>query len=81
MTVLRLLQMTTAVSALARIACVLTIAVLLHVVRDKWFAFDPVHAEQLLYVRSPEALDRMALEFDALAADRLLDPRDTTLRR
>jgi hypothetical protein len=59
-------------AALARLfvaGCVLFAAILLHVGRERWFVLDDVHAQQLLYVGSPETLGRMALEFDAVAAD------------
>lgn len=44
-------------------------AVLLQVARDRAFPRDASQVEQMLYVRSGEALKRMALSFDALAAD------------
>jgi hypothetical protein len=43
-------------------------AIVLQIVRDRSFPPDPV-VQRLLYVRSPEALDRLVLGFDALAAD------------
>lgn len=47
----------------------LLLAILLQIARDRSFPMDTVHAQQLLYVRSPEALGRIVLGFDALAAD------------
>jgi hypothetical protein len=47
----------------------LALAVVLQTARDRWFPLDPAHVQQLLYVRSPDALPRLVLEFDALAAD------------
>jgi len=49
-------------------AASLGIAIMLQIVRDRTFPADPV-VQRLLYVRSPEALDRLVLGFDALAAD------------
>ncbi len=46
----------------------LGVAIMLQVARDRAFPADPV-VQQLLYVRSPAALDRLVLGFDALAAD------------
>jgi hypothetical protein len=51
------------------VASTLALAVLLQIARDRWFPLDAAHAQQLLYVRSPDALPRLVLEFDALAAD------------
>lgn len=48
-------------------AC-LGIAIVLQIVRDRTFPADAV-VQRLLYVRSPQALDRMVLGFDALASD------------
>lgn len=51
-------------------ACLcLSLAVTLQVVRDRAYPRQTTDTEQLLYVRSPEALDRIVLGFDALAAD------------
>jgi hypothetical protein len=47
----------------------LGVAVLLQVVRDRAYPRDVRETGRLLYVRSGEAARRMALEFDALAAD------------
>jgi hypothetical protein len=62
-------QVTTAVARLSATVGLLILAILLHVGRERWVQWDPVHAQQLLHVRSPESLRRMALEFDALVAD------------
>jgi len=48
-------------------AC-LGLAILLQIARDRAFPADPV-VQQLLYVRSPQVVDRLVLGFDALAAD------------
>ena len=48
-------------------AC-LGLAILLQIARDRAFPADPV-VQQLLYVRSPQVIDRLVLGFDALAAD------------
>ncbi len=45
------------------------VAVSLQIMRDRWYPRDDVEREQILYVRSGAALKRMALAFDALAAD------------
>jgi len=44
-------------------------AVSLQVARDRWYPRDDPEREQILYVRSGAALQRMTLSFDALAAD------------
>ena len=44
-------------------------AILLQIARDRAFPRDSAEAEQVLYVRSGEALKRMTLSFDAMAAD------------
>jgi hypothetical protein len=44
-------------------------AVGIQVARDRWYPAAGVRSEPLLYVRSGEALKRIALSFDALAAD------------
>lgn len=50
-------------------AAALALAVLLQITRDRFFPVSAGQAQQLLYVRSPEALKRLALGFDALLAD------------
>ena len=52
----------------AAIVCLLG-AVVLQTVRDRTYAIREQVAERILYVRSGEAVKRMALGFDALAAD------------
>jgi hypothetical protein len=52
----------------AALAC-LTLAIMLQVARDRTYPRNDPDTQKLLYVRSPEALDRMALGFDALLAD------------
>ncbi len=47
----------------------LTAAVMLQIGRDRAYPRDDRQKEQMLYVRSGEALKRMTLSFDALAAD------------
>jgi len=49
-------------------AAFLGLAILLQVVRDRSVPAD-VFVQRLLYVRSPQVLDRVVLGFDALAAD------------
>jgi hypothetical protein len=49
-------------------AASLGVAIVLQIVRDRSFPADLV-VQRLLYVRSPAALDRMVLGFDALASD------------
>src|SRR5688572_2310025 len=63
------MRTTTTVGRLSAATCVLIAAVVLHVGRERWFQLGEVQAQPLLHVRSPEALRRMALEFDAVAAD------------
>ena len=53
---------------LAAVAC-LMLAISLQAFRDRTYARDTADAEPLLYVRSPAAASRIALGFDALAAD------------
>lgn len=53
---------------LAAIACV-AVAIALQVSRDRVYPRDAPDTQKLLYVRSPEALKRIALGFDALLAD------------
>ena len=52
----------------AAIACV-ALAIALQVSRDRVYPRNAPDTQKLLYVRSPEALQRMALGFDALLAD------------
>jgi hypothetical protein len=52
----------------AAVAC-LVLAVALQVGRDRAHPQNDIGTQRVLYVRSPEALKRMALGFDALAAD------------
>lgn len=54
--------------AFAACGC-LALAVVLQTVRDRAYPRTDPDTQRLLYVRSPEALDRIALGFDALAAD------------
>jgi tetratricopeptide (TPR) repeat protein len=44
-------------------------AISLQIVRDRWYPRDDAEREQVLYVRSGAVLRRLALSFDALAAD------------
>jgi tetratricopeptide (TPR) repeat protein len=44
-------------------------AVGLQIARDRRFAIEAKEVERILYVRSGRAVERLALEFDALAAD------------
>jgi tetratricopeptide (TPR) repeat protein len=44
-------------------------AVALQMARDRFYPRDALQVEQILYVRSGDALKRMTLSFDALAAD------------
>jgi len=53
--------------AVAAAAC-LGFAIVLQIARDRAFPADAI-AQRLLYVRSPQALDRIVLGFDALASD------------
>lgn len=53
---------------LAAVACLAT-AMSLQMFRDRVYARETAHTEPLLYVRSPAAVSRLALGFDALAAD------------
>ena len=53
---------------LAAIGC-LALAIALQVGRDRAYPRNDPDTQKLLYVRSPEALQRMALGFDALLAD------------
>ena len=50
-------------------AVCLAFAMTLQVVRDRIYPRQDAATEPLLYVRSPQALDRIVLGFDALAAD------------
>ena len=45
------------------------VAVTLQIMRDRWYPRDDIEREQILYVRSGAALKRIALSFDAVAAD------------
>jgi hypothetical protein len=54
--------------AAAALVC-LAIAIALQFARDRAYPRDDPDTQALLYVRSPEAIRRMALGFDALAAD------------
>ena len=56
-------------SALVAAAVCLAMAVGLQIYRDRVYPREQIDLEQMLYVRSPEALGRMVLGFDALAAD------------
>ena len=47
----------------------LAAAISLQIVRDRWYPRDEIEREQILYVRSGSALQRIVLSFDALAAD------------
>jgi tetratricopeptide (TPR) repeat protein len=47
----------------------LAAAVALQMLRDRRYAFEAREAERILYVRSGSAVARLALEYDALAAD------------
>ncbi len=47
----------------------LALAIVLQIARDRLFPPEGRPVQQLLYVRSPEALGRIALGFDAFAAD------------
>ena len=55
-------------TVMAAVLC-LGLAVTLQVVRDRTYPRQAADTEELLYVRSPAALDRIVLGFDALAAD------------
>lgn len=56
------------VRVVAAVIC-LAAAIGLQVMRDRVFPRDGAETRAFLYVRSPEAIKRMALGFDALAAD------------
>ena len=45
------------------------VAMSLQIMRDRWYPRDDIEREQILYVRSGAALKRIALSFDAVAAD------------
>jgi tetratricopeptide (TPR) repeat protein len=51
------------------LAVLIAAAVALQIVRDRQYAPPGENAESVLYVRSPEAMRRLALSFTALAAD------------
>lgn len=55
-------------TVVAAVLC-LGVAVTLQVARDQVYPRQTADTESLLYVRSPAALDRIVLGFDALAAD------------
>lgn len=57
------------IGTLVSAALCLALAVTIQIVRDRTYPRPDAEAEQLLYVRSPEALGRIVLGFDALAAD------------
>ncbi len=44
-------------------------AISAQILRDRWYPRDDVEREEMLYVRSGAALQRIVLSFDALAAD------------
>jgi len=54
---------------LAGAALAIAAAIGLQVARDRWYQREQRATEDVLYVRSGPALARMALEFDAVAAD------------
>ncbi len=54
--------------ALVAAAC-LGAAVSLHAANDRWFPPPSVDRPELLYVRTPETVRRLALGYDAIAAD------------
>lgn len=56
------------IRAIGALACLL-LAVALQIGRDRSYPRNDPDTQRLLYVRSPEAVKRMALGFDALAAD------------
>src|SRR5688500_10700317 len=58
-----------ALAGVAGALAALTAAVALQGVRDRQYPRDEQQARSILYVRSGPALRRIALEFDALAAD------------
>ena len=56
--------------ALPVLACVaLAAAISMQIVRDRWYPRDDPEREQILYVTSGGALQRIALSFDAMLAD------------
>jgi hypothetical protein len=56
--------------AIPLLACVaFAAAISMQIVRDHWYPRDDPEREQILYVTSGAALQRMALSFDALLAD------------
>jgi hypothetical protein len=58
-----------ALASIAGIVLALSTAVALQAARDGAYPREDRAADQLLYVHSGQALDRIALEFDALASD------------
>src|SRR4051794_4507261 len=58
----------TIVLALAAVVC-LGGAIALQIVRDDVYGMRQIQVERVLYVQSGAALKRLALDFDALAAD------------
>jgi tetratricopeptide (TPR) repeat protein len=55
-------------ATLGLVGLLAAVSVFVQVTRDRWYHTDQP-AEQILYVRSPETMRRMALSYDALAAD------------
>jgi tetratricopeptide (TPR) repeat protein len=56
--------------AIPVLACVaFAAAIFLQIVRDRWYPRDTPEREQILYVTSGAALQRIALSFDAVLAD------------
>jgi tetratricopeptide (TPR) repeat protein len=47
----------------------LSVAVTMQMIRDRAYPAESVRAERYMYVQSPQAIGRMALAFDAVAAD------------
>jgi hypothetical protein len=57
-------------AALAAAACpALGAAIVLQIARDRWYPRSDIQAAEIVYVRSPAALQRFALEYDGLLAD------------
>jgi tetratricopeptide (TPR) repeat protein len=57
------------IASIAAACALLTVAVALQMLRDRVYARDDQQRLSVLYVRSGPALGRIALEYDALAAD------------
>ncbi|HEX2457871.1 MAG TPA: hypothetical protein VHI99_29505 [Vicinamibacterales bacterium] len=55
--------------ALAGAALAIGVAIALQIARDRWYQPEHRATDDVLYVRSGPALARLALEFDAMAAD------------